>query len=605
MASEPKTPEGSRGRPTVALAAVLMVLAAALRLWGIRWGLPDETHLLSYHPDEFHSLRGALSLAAGDPNPHFFNYGSLYLYLVGIACLWHDSVLGQADLLSALLKGTGAHAEMAAWVLDARIVTVLCAVATVIVVFLAGKRLFGLWGGVAAGASLAVAPLHVLHSHYATVDVPLALFVALCIYLSIGLTQRRTWRACILAGAAAGLAAGVKYNGGLVVLVPVLCCLLSREDGNGGGLESPPHNGKKKDPPQNGGLESPPHHGGRKEPPHGGENDAPHRGGENDPSYGGREAGEREAREAGRPAGVAVVVAACALAFVVSSPYVLLAFPEAWKDITYELEHMRAGEPPAAEAYGSGWLFHLHPAVLLAPLAALLWTGRRRTGMLAPAVFGLLWYAMIAVARVRYARYEMPLEPLGALGLGGLLAWVLRSGPRAARWPAVGLLTIWCLAMAGVCMQRNTVLHGIDVRADMLRRVEREVPQGETIALVWEPWFNVAPVDYCNGGQALRRGPLFSRFVRPVRPLEIIGLDVDRLRESRPYAVLVSDFELDPRYDRVSPPHRQLRRYLQSGGDYRPAAHEPVAFANPRVLGPPGPDNRYPRPWLELYLRVK
>ncbi len=600
MASEPKAPEHSRGRPTVALAAVLVALAAlaaALRLWGIRWGLPDATHLLSYHPDEFHSLRGALALAAGDPNPHFFNYGSLYLYLVAIACLWHDSVLGQADLLSALLKGTEAHAEMAAWILDARIVTVLCAVATVLVVFLAGKRLFGLWGGVAAGASLAVAPLHVLHSHYATVDVPLALFVALCVYVSIGLTQRRTWRGCLLAGAAAGLAAGVKYNGGLVVLVPVLCCLLTREDGNGGGLESPPHHGKESDPPHNGGLGSPPYHGG--------EMSRPHHGGGKDPHHGSREAGEGGAQDVRPLAAVAVVVAACALAFMVSSPYVLLAFPEAWKDITYELEHMRAGEPPAAEAYGSGRLFHLHPAVVLAPLAALLWTGRRRTGMLAPAVFGLLWYAMISVARVRYARYAMPLEPLGALGLGGMLAWVLQSGPRATRWPAVGLVAVWCLALAGVCMQRNTVLHGIDVRADMLRRVEREVPQGESIALVWEPWFNVAPVDYCNGGQALRRGPLFSRFVRPVRPLEIIGLDVDRLRESKPYAVLVSDFELDPRYDRVSPPHRQLRHYLQSGGDYRRAASEPVAFATPRVLSPPAPDNRYPRPWLELYLRVK
>src|ERR1041385_35966 len=32
--------------------AILIALALALRLWGITWGLPDQRHLFSYHPDE-------------------------------------------------------------------------------------------------------------------------------------------------------------------------------------------------------------------------------------------------------------------------------------------------------------------------------------------------------------------------------------------------------------------------------------------------------------------------------------------------------------------------------------------------------------------------
>ena len=41
----------------------LAVVAGALRVWGLKWDLPDATHLFSYHPDEYHSLRGLLSLA--------------------------------------------------------------------------------------------------------------------------------------------------------------------------------------------------------------------------------------------------------------------------------------------------------------------------------------------------------------------------------------------------------------------------------------------------------------------------------------------------------------------------------------------------------------
>lgn len=486
------------GKPTAmdyaALGSILL-LGAAVRLWGIRWGLPDETHLFSYHPDEFHSLRGALSLATGDPNPHFFNYGSLYLYLVAIACNWHAIVVGGADLMTALLNGNTAHTEMAAWVLDARLVVVLCALATVYVTWLAGRQLGGNRGGLIAAGLMSVMPLHALNSHYATVDVPQSLFILLCLYFAVRLVTRITLRDCIWAGVAAGLAASVKYNGALVFVALVLAVLVSPRDAE---ADAPPV------------WES-----------------------------------------------IAAMLAAALGAFALTSPYVFLAWPEAWEHIRYEIEHMRVGESPWQEMYPNGWLFHLHVTVFLAALALLLCRGRTRAAVVPAAAFALLWFLMIGAAGVRYARYEMPLEVCAPVLAAGLASWFAKHRTVVS----VALVAAFALSLF-LSINRCLVLSAPDPRDRMLEIINTQVPEHETLALIWEPWFNVAPVDYCNGGAALRSNPLFARFKRPVRELLILGLDARKLEEARPYAVLTSDFDLPARADLVSKGHEAIRSAL-------------------------------------------
>lgn len=524
----------------------VLALATALRLWGIRWGLPDTTHLFSYHPDEFHSLRGALALAAGDPNPHFFNYGSLYLYLVALVCLWHDAVLGGADLLGALLKAPTAHVEMAAWVLNARLIVVACAVATVGVAWVAGRRLAGPAGGLIAALLVALLPMHVLHSHYATVDVPQALFVALCLLFTLRLAAEPTRRNYLLAGLAAGLAMSVKYNGALVILAPLLAHGLLP----GGGLR---------------------------------------------PGW-------------GRVAGMFGVMA---LAFFATSPFVLLSWQEAWRDISFELTHMREGEWPIKEVYPNGWLFHLHPALFLALAAVLFSRGELRRRLLPIVVFAFAWWLMIGAAGVRYERYAMPLEPVAALCAAGVWAAMRGRSGLPARCVAAAALALWCLALLLVNVDRlQAFAAGRPSRDAMLSSVRGKVPEGETLAILWEPWFNIAPVDYCNGGQVLRANPLFARFKRPVKPLLVTGIDAERIRRERPRAVLVSDFELDERFAEVSEGHREMRELLWHSGMYHVAARWPpnghfdlrlTHFWSDVVRS--ASDSRYPTPTLHLFLR--
>jgi hypothetical protein len=211
--------------PFLAIAGVI-ALAAALRLYAFTWGLPDETHMFSYHPDEFHSLRGALSLAMGDPNPHFFNYGSLYLYLVAIAAMIGSPGVF-ASVAGATAGGPELPAAIQAWTLDARVVTLILSLATVYVVYLIAARIWGHRAGLLAAGALAVMPLHVVHSHYATVDVPGAFFVALALYFAVRIVDQPTGRNLIWAGVASGLAASVKYSGGLVIVAPLVAWMLA------------------------------------------------------------------------------------------------------------------------------------------------------------------------------------------------------------------------------------------------------------------------------------------------------------------------------------------------------------------------------------------
>ncbi len=352
---------------------LVAAVALAVRLPGLWWGLPGPTHLFSYHPDEYHSLRGAFSLSQGDLNPHFFNYGCFYLYAVAAAAeivaprlfarlcaAWAGP---QPEALVALLPQA-----LRTWTLAGRLVSLAASVGTVVAVAAAAEvaGLSGLW----AGLVLAVMPLHALTARYATVDPTLTFWVAAVVLLT-ALSERdgrRRW--FVAAGAAAGLAASTKYTGALALLMPLLVCL----------------------------------------------------------------APDAKTPRRQRLVTAAATVASAAAAFVLTSPYVVLAWPEAARDIAFEMQHMRVGEYPARAAEPCGLWFHLKwttlgTAGLALPgfvgLAAAVARRRDRSTvpatMMAAAATAFLWLAVISSAHVRYARYELPLLPLLALGAAHLV----------------------------------------------------------------------------------------------------------------------------------------------------------------------------------------
>lgn len=202
--------------PRVGLALVL-IAAIVLRYWGLSRGIPYAVGV-----DEPEIVERALAMMRrGTLNPHFFDYGSLHIYIqlaVSVVRFIVGSVTGAWDSL--------AQATSASFYLWGRAVTAAFGVATVLLVYRIGMR----WGSrhaLLAAALMAVMPLHVRYSHYVLTDTPLTFFVALSMLLALGAHERPVLRAFAFAGIAAGLAAAVKYNGGLALIMPLVACWMT------------------------------------------------------------------------------------------------------------------------------------------------------------------------------------------------------------------------------------------------------------------------------------------------------------------------------------------------------------------------------------------
>ncbi len=203
---------GKGPNPGTWAAAAVLLLAAVLRLWGIRFGLPVALLHLDEPPIV---LRAGEILRTGDWNPHWFHYPGFFIYM---------QVLLQA---AARIAGGGDP------FLLGRLSSAGAGVLTVLLTYVWGTRIFSRGAGLMGALFLAVSFLHARESHFATVDATATLWVTGTLLLtSLGLARGREGRRRLLAAALlGGLAAGTKYNAGLVLAAPLVALFL---DGGGG-----------------------------------------------------------------------------------------------------------------------------------------------------------------------------------------------------------------------------------------------------------------------------------------------------------------------------------------------------------------------------------
>lgn len=199
-------------RTTFALAGVLLG-ALALRLWGIRHGLP-----FSYNIDEErHFVPIAVRFFADGLNPGYFLNPPGYTELLYVVyAVWFRG--------REAVERTYATDPSEA-ILVARVTVALLGVAAVWLLHAVGARLFDRRVGLLAAAIAAVAFLPVFYSHLALNDVP-AMAPATLALLGAALVLRGGGaRAALLGGLGAGLAAGTKYTAG-IALLPLLTAVL-------------------------------------------------------------------------------------------------------------------------------------------------------------------------------------------------------------------------------------------------------------------------------------------------------------------------------------------------------------------------------------------
>ena len=215
---------------SLALCLVLLV-SLALRLWGSDFGLPAYTR---YHPDE-HALveRAAQILWTGDWNLHRFNYPPFYAYLNTIA----DSLYFLYGVTQNLWEYLPTfvvpnYYQVGRWL------TACFGTLTILVIYLVGRQLWNRRTGLLAALLLGGNYLHIIHSHYATFDIMVGFLAALTLLFSELIRTRQQARWYFLAGLCAGLAGATKYNGAVVLVLPLLAHLLATPWGEWGWLNS-------------------------------------------------------------------------------------------------------------------------------------------------------------------------------------------------------------------------------------------------------------------------------------------------------------------------------------------------------------------------------
>lgn len=201
----------STARRDVLLALIIVVVGGWFRFQHLDAGIPHAVGI-----DEPQIMERAVAMMkTGDFNPRFFDWPSLTIYLqLVVACV---------TFLAGAMKGLWNNLNQvgpADMYLNGRMLTATLGTATIWLVYLTGSR----WGrpaGLIAAALFAVVPYHVRESHYVLADVPTAFLTTLAFWLALVAAEQPTRLRFALAGAAAGLAASAKYNGLVVILLPL------------------------------------------------------------------------------------------------------------------------------------------------------------------------------------------------------------------------------------------------------------------------------------------------------------------------------------------------------------------------------------------------
>lgn len=484
------------------LISVAMTIAILLRIYGLDWGLPSPAQVHSYHPDEITVIGPTLhmNIFAGEMNPHFFNYGSLFLYAVYFARLfaegygWLDLTpffkafaaggwLGVSESLQAIEEFAKLH-------LLARWLSVILGITTVLLVFVWARRLMNRWAAFIAAILLATFPMHVQHSHFATVDVPLTLLTTLTLYLAASAESKRRM---LLAAFVAGLATAVKYSVAPALWLTLITLWAWRV---------------------------------------------------------------RWFVALGRLIAITVAMGA---GFLLGCPYSVLAFNEFWRDFYWEtFVHSRIGHGYVFAETGNGHWFHLTvnlpaalgvPAILLA-IAGILPIGsfapledpeqenfRRRT-IVSTVVFTLAYFVPLGFAQVRFARYLMPLLPI--LALWASLAWTKTRWRKL--WQLGAIATAIYTLLCGIAVV--SLFAPPDPRDEAAAFIVEYMQKAKplTIALHDLPWFYTPPICPINGGMKTKSDFDAWKVTAPFN-IALVKFDLDELAASGAHLFVASDYE--------------------------------------------------------------
>jgi 4-amino-4-deoxy-L-arabinose transferase-like glycosyltransferase len=452
----------------------VFMLALGLRLYGLRYGLPAV-----YNPDEVAIMSRTLAFAKWDFNPHNFLYPSFYFYALFV---W-EGLTAVLAVATRSVESFGAFQRE--FFLDptrvfvaGRLLTALLGAGTVVATGVLGARLSGRFAGVLAALLLAVAPLHVLNSHYVKHDVPVTFLIVLA-YLA----YERLWSLppkggsyrLIAAAAVTGMAFSTHYYA-IFLAIPLAWSA----------------------------------------------------------ARGGRDRGDAMRR-------VAIAAAISAAVFFLLSPFILVEPGTAWRDIRANRQIVvdraveSAGYLAGALEYGALLLDGVGLTAVLAVMgvgAGIYRHGARTLWLLAFPVPFLVFIASTVPA----SRYLVPLVPFITLFAGMLIADTWHKRRLTAQ-----LLFVAAFALAGTeSLRTDAFIREADTRTLALEYIREHIPAGATIltqpySVPLEPTAEVLQEAVSRSGQAMptKTALQIARTPYPSPSYRLIylgrGLDADKI----------------------------------------------------------------------------
>ena len=211
------------------LLALILVVALGFRLYGIDWDQgygfhPDERSIymradcmyqvlteapgytngdcIRDHPEMEPGLPGlgtALDADKSPLNPHWFPLGSILIYLIVAVRFVLEPFMDFGSMLS-----TSSYIG--------RSIAALADVGTVFMVYLLGKRIYGRRVGLLASALVALAVVHIQHSHFYRPEPLLVFFLMASFWFMLQVMERRRLRDSALLGLFVGLTFATKVS---------------------------------------------------------------------------------------------------------------------------------------------------------------------------------------------------------------------------------------------------------------------------------------------------------------------------------------------------------------------------------------------------------
>ena len=335
---------------------LIFLLAFLIRVWGITFGTPGY----NLGCDEFRVMNSVVKIAVTkNPDPIFLNYPSFWFYMQVLwlsLCWLFGRVAGIFGSYNEFFMSF--YVDTTNFLVCARLLVALLGALTVVFVYKAVRnvlnRNMAFFGAVVASFAFT----HVRFSHWAITDVPATFFITLTIYFSTMMLKQKSgknWH--LLAGLASGLAAATKYNGGLVLLVPI-AALWTLSEGKG----------------------------------------------------------INRIKNLWKDKRFRWLIRIAFMSFLIATPYVVLTPVRFLKNFGYEVYHMRTGHL-GFENLPPGWIYHglvsIPQAVgviaIVLAVFGLVAVVRRREWYLA--VFPVVYFFMIGSWKVLFQRYTVPIYP--------------------------------------------------------------------------------------------------------------------------------------------------------------------------------------------------